>query len=211
MLLSLDLTIISIFSTFTFFRVPDSFRDLWTREKKLQWKNVKQTFICSLHFESNNSVGKKLDFQNATLLSTSSTLMDIKPSEHDYVSSSSANENLQIQVGDLLQKNNQLEQECQRLKEENVKLQQQRYYLKRKSDKLANAVTDLRDKIADMTKKFDLSESSILTLNECASEVPRHLFEATVKRVRGQRDKSYHHALRKFALSLHLCSSKAYR
>ena len=32
-------------------------------EKQLQWKNVKKTFICSLHFESNCFRGRKLDFK----------------------------------------------------------------------------------------------------------------------------------------------------
>ena len=33
-------------------RVPENCRDLWTREKVLTWKNVKNIFICSLHFEA---------------------------------------------------------------------------------------------------------------------------------------------------------------
>ena len=52
---------------------------------------------------------------------------------------------------------------------------------------------------------------ALTNLLKCASEVPLHLFESTVKHARGKRDKIYHPAIRKFALSLHLCSAKAYR
>ena len=40
--------------------VPDGFKDLWTREKRLKWKDVKDTYICSLHFESMCFSGRKL-------------------------------------------------------------------------------------------------------------------------------------------------------
>jgi hypothetical protein len=29
--------------------IPDSFKDLWTHQKWLQWKSVKKTLICFLH------------------------------------------------------------------------------------------------------------------------------------------------------------------
>ena len=65
-----------------FFSVPYFFRELWTREKQLQWKNVKKTFICSLHFESNCFRGRKLDFKNAIPITPTlpSPLQD-----HDYI------------------------------------------------------------------------------------------------------------------------------
>ena len=37
---------------FIFFSVPDGCKSTWTHDNGLQWKDVKHTFICSLHFES---------------------------------------------------------------------------------------------------------------------------------------------------------------
>ena len=36
---------------------------LWTRDKRLTWKNVKQIFICSLHFEAKCFENNRLDFK----------------------------------------------------------------------------------------------------------------------------------------------------
>ena len=38
--------------------VPEEFKNVSTRLKKLQWKDVKVPFICSLHFEANLFKGK---------------------------------------------------------------------------------------------------------------------------------------------------------
>ena len=37
---------------FIFFSVPDGCKFTWTRDNGLQWKEVKHTFTCSLHFKS---------------------------------------------------------------------------------------------------------------------------------------------------------------
>jgi len=48
--------------------VPEEFKNVSTRLKKLQWKDVKVPFICSLHFEANLFKGKsqyRVDFSKA--------------------------------------------------------------------------------------------------------------------------------------------------
>ena len=48
--------------------VPEEFKNVSTRLKKLQWKDVKHTFICGLHFEANLFKGKsqyRIDFSKA--------------------------------------------------------------------------------------------------------------------------------------------------
>ena len=35
-----------------FFSVPEEFKTIWTRDNGLTWKDVKRTYICSLHLES---------------------------------------------------------------------------------------------------------------------------------------------------------------
>ena len=61
-------------------RVPDSFKDVILRKKKLQWKkDGKDTRICSLHFEANCFKGRRLDWKTVSA-STSA----LAASDHDY-------------------------------------------------------------------------------------------------------------------------------
>ena len=195
---------------FSHFRIPDSFKDIWTRTKKLQWKNVKTTYICSLHFESKYFNGRKLDLTRAEPLSNE---LDSANSSASLLNGNDreTSRELQNKLDELVVKNTALDQRNLELVQENNRLKQQNYYLKRKSDKLTNDVADLKVKVDELSSKFQLSQMSVLKLTQCASEVPQHLFKATMKRVCGEQDREYHPALKKFALSLHLCSSKAYR
>ena len=47
---------------FSYFRVPEECKDLWLRPNGLQWKHVKNLFICSKHFASKcfSPIGKLL-------------------------------------------------------------------------------------------------------------------------------------------------------
>lgn len=104
----------------------------------------------------------------------------------------------------LLKKNIDIKQKCEKYKKSS-------FYYKRKSINMECSLCELKTELKSLQAKFDLSTTQITTLNLCASEVPRELFESTAKRMTGTRDRSYHPALRKLAVSLHLCSPKAYR
>ena len=82
-----------------YFRVPDGFKLSWTRKHELQWKDVKNVYICSLHFESACFHKNKLNFNIAVPVQTPSvsvidhnSVSDIdnvvqvpSTSDHDYV------------------------------------------------------------------------------------------------------------------------------
>ena len=104
-----------------------------------------------------------------------------------------------------------LQNELQKLKEENLRLKKSNGYLKRKQSDMKDKVGQLNQKISELDRKFEVSHTLVESLNQCMSEVPRQLFEETSKRARKIRTKVYHPAIRKFALTLHLCSAKAYR
>ena len=57
------------------FSVPDAFKEVTTRLKKLRWKDHKKVMICPIHFESNLFKGAKkgkFDFDRAIALYNSS-------------------------------------------------------------------------------------------------------------------------------------------
>ena len=57
------------------FSVPDAFKEVTTRLKKLRWRDHKKVMICSLHFESNLFKGAKkgkVDFDRAIAIYNSS-------------------------------------------------------------------------------------------------------------------------------------------
>lgn len=172
---------------------------------------MKQTFICSLHFESKHFKGKRLDLKTAVPISPEIPDHDYGTNKETIESVNLKNEQLKSEVVELKKQNANLESLNAKLISRNTKLTQQTYYLKRKSDSLQNNLSDLKQKLSELQKQFDLSSRIVDDLNKCASEVPLHLFESTAKHARGKRDKIYHPAIRKFALSLHLCSAKAYR
>lgn len=132
--------------------------------------------------------------------------------DHDYFEDTSQQDNhLASEIGKLKRNIEILENENKKLKCENTKVTNSNYYFKRKSINLRCSLAELKDKMHEMKTKFDLSSSLMDKLSKCASEVPKELFESAAKRAAGGRVRSYHPALRKFALSLHLCSAKAYR
>ena len=85
------------------------------------------------------------------------------------------------------------------------------YYLKHKCHELAGKVTYFNQKLQSFQTKFGLSDTVTASLHVCISEVPLHLYEGAAKRVQGKREKEFHPAIKRFALTLHLCSAKAYR
>ena len=97
-----------------------------------------------------------------------------------------------------------------KIKSEN-NLRVKNFRLKRKCDNLNSTIGDLNIKLDLLHKKFEIESSFVEKLKNCVSEVPNEIFQATVKRIEGGRVRSYHPALKKFALSLHSCSAKAYR
>ena len=121
-------------------------------------------------------------------------------------------------ISELTIQNERLTAQNEKLIFENIQLTQRKdfyrkssSYLKRKRINMECSLQEFKRELKDLKSKFDISTSQINNLTSCASEVPKELFEATAKRAVGGRDRSYHPALRKFAVSLHLCSPKAYR
>ena len=161
------------------------------RRKRLVWKKVKHIFICDLHFESHDA--KRLNFNVVSPLMQQQVNEQVQ-NDHDYV-----NEN------NLLKEEGELQKELRVLKQAN-------YYLKRKNNMLQSKLSDFQTKVKDLHKRYELSYSLVESLHNCTSEVPKEIFELTSKRARGiSMKKDYHPAIRKFALTLHLCSATAYR
>ena len=111
-----------------------------------------------------------------------------------------------------------LKAENSRIKDTNISLQKDNHnlrcknnYLKRKLEHVKIDLCDLKRELDTLKSKYDLSDKSVEKLKECASELPLKLFQTTVKRISGKRVHQFDPVMKKFALSLHLCSSKAYR
>ena len=107
--------------------------------------------------------------------------------------------------------NENLRKKYESVIEKNDKHRKQKNYLKRKQINMESSMTEMMKKIKTLEKKFSLGKTDIETLQDCVSQVPMELFSATAKRAEGGRVRTYHPALRKFAMTLHLCSPKAYR
>ena len=97
------------------------------------------------------------------------------------------------------------------MKAENLKLKQSCYYLKRKNSLQENALNDFKAKVESLTKDLTVSKNVLDSLKKCTSEIPAKLFELTAKRAKGSRIREYDPSIRKFALTLQMASSKAYR
>ena len=122
------------------------------------------------------------------------------------------------QIYELTTQNERLKAENEKLVFKNIQLTQRKEkyrksssYLKGKQINMKCSLQEFKRELKEIKSKFDLSTTQIDNLSLCASEVLKELFEATAKRAVGGRDRSNHPALRKFAVSLHLCSAKAYR
>ena len=110
-----------------------------------------------------------------------------------------------------MHENIRLKARISELDSRNKQLISANYYLKRKNAVLTEKVRDLQKRVKDLQSKFDLSDNLVEDLKNCVSDVPLHLLEGTAKRVHMKRDKCFHPSIKRFALTLHLCSSKAYR
>ena len=131
----------------------------------------------------------------------SSPALAVVLADHDYGKASKDSTN----------KLSELNTEISRLQTENVQLKRANYTLKRKYQLLKATYADFKEKVKNLHKRYELSHSLVESLSKCASEVPKELFELTCKRARASRPKEYHPAIKKFSLTLHLCSAKAYR
>ena len=131
--------------------------------------------------------------------------------DHDYgiASGSAAKDHDSLPTS--TNKLSQLNSEISRLETENLQLKRANYTLKRKYTLLKATYADFKERVKNLHKRYELSHSLVESLSKCASEVPKELFEITCKRARGSRPKEYHPAIKKFSLTLHLCSAKAYR
>ena len=69
--------------------MPDGIKLSWTRKHELKWKDVKNVYICSLHFESACFTKKKLDFNIAVPVqhvSDNDNVVQVQNSgDHDYI------------------------------------------------------------------------------------------------------------------------------
>ena len=111
----------------------------------------------------------------------------------------------------LKKQNAQLLKEVESLKSDNMKVKKSRSYLKRKNANLVTSVSELKSRVQELTNDLGLTKNISEVLKKCTSEVPAQMFEMTVKRACGVQVQQYHPAIRKFALTLQLASSKAYR
>ena len=250
--------------------VPEEFKNVSTRLKKLRWKDVKIPYICSLHFEANLFKGKsqyRINFSQAIQDLKNSSLPQAGPSalqpgpaapqagpsapraapsalqpgpsapqagpsalQSDPAAPQNAQNNntttnnnnnclngndalakaLQ-QIESLKKANEQIQKKYELAMTKNFKQRLQKNYLKRKQINMESSMTEMLKTIKSLEKKFSLHRTDIDRLQNCVSEVPKELFSATAKRAEGGRVRAYHPALRKFAMTLHLCSPKAYR
>ena len=144
--------------------------------------------------------------------------------DHDYSSNTSASEptsqhdSLLLEIQRLKRENEQLKVQNSELVNENKslkvdysKLVSENHHLKRKHLVVNHRLVNLSKQLKEVKLKYDISSTMMETLNKCVNEVPKKLLEGTAKRVSGTKEKAYHPVIKKFALSLHLCSSKAYR
>jgi len=130
--------------------------------------------------------------------------------DHNYIEQNSSVNSKRAE--ELKRENAMLTEKIQTLFEENNKLKSSNYYLKRKNMELGEKVQELKAKLEKVTNEYNLLKNNSELLKQCLSEVPYQLFESTTKSIKGiNRDRVYHPAIRKFALALQLCSSKAYK
>ena len=185
-------------------KVSCDIKEKWRREKHVTWKCVKNVLICDLHFENHD--GKRLDFENIWPTKLTGNLC---VPDHDYhmkeIPSCSEVKQTEVKIEQVLEENEHLKRTVKQL-------QQSNYYLKLKNVIMKSSLADFKDKVKSLHKRFELSHSLVESLTQCTSEVPKELFELTGKRARGfKRPKEYHPAIKRFALTLQMCSTKAYR
>ena len=167
-----------------------------------------------------NFSARKINYETANpTFNPSSSSSQPPPSQEE---SGAPKEAEQLQLKQQLewfkQENERLQKENERLQKENVRLKSENrnvkkcnYHLKRKSNELADNLTVFKTRLEDLTQQLNLSKNVQESLMKCSSEVPEQLFQMTAKKARGSRIRNYSPAVRKFALTLQLASSKAYR
>ena len=162
------------FALFYYFRVPEDCRDFWFRNNGLLWKNVKDLFICSLHFEANCFSAKGRLLRSAT------------PNG----SAPSNNNDKDERIAKLEIENKKFQDEINRLKAENSKLKDSARYLKRKCSEQDIKVQDLQKAVKDLEGKFSLSDDMINNLSKSAATLPLEIFQQVNKKIKTGRGRS---------------------
>ena len=113
------------------------------------------------------------------------------------------------------------EQLFERLQQSTLKakeFQQKLHSSEKKKRKLEEKVERLEETITNLKEKFSIPDETLIILQSAASKVQEQLFNRTVKKIKFSEtepgtsyERTYHPALRSFALTLHLFSAQAYR
>ena len=94
---------------------------------------------------------------------------------------------------------------------EQLALKAQVRYYKRKSSDLQELVNNQKKLIDKITEQFCIGGEMSELLNKSVDSLPGDFFKSYCKRICGAQEKQYSGPVRKFALTLQLCSNKAYR
>ena len=84
-------------------------------------------------------------------------------------------------------------------------------YYKRKVLDLQQLVDNQKQLIEEIKKQYGITGEISDMLSNAADSIPADFFKSYCKRIHGSREREYSPQIRKFALTLQLCSLKAYR
>ena len=85
-------------------------------------------------------------------------------------------------------------------------LQKKLYNVNKKANRLTDTVSRLEKELSQAYTNFDVDKSKQILIDKAASNIPFKLLKLSV-----DNDQTYDPAIRKFALTLHFYSPKAYR
>ena len=175
-------------------------------KEQVNWKTKHPILICSEHFDK--------DFYRK---------LDSKILRNCAVKMGCVNNSLQVARHDHTYQRENLskEQLFERLQQSTLKakeFQQKLHSSEKKKRKLEEKVERLEETITNLKEKFSIPDETLIILQSAASKVPEQLFNRTVKKIKFSEtepgtsyERTYHPALRSFALTLHLFSAQAYR
>ena len=179
-------------------------------KEQVIWKTKHPIFICSEHFD--NSCYRNKD---SKILKNGAVPSIFKMG--------CVNNSLQVARHDHTYQRENLskEQLFERLQQSSLKakeFQQKLHLSEKKKRKLEEKVERLEETITNLKEKFSIPDETLIILQSAASKVPEQLFNRTVKKIKFSEtepgtsyERTYHPALRSFALTLHLFSAQAYR
>ena len=112
----------------------------------------------------------------------------------------------------------ELEAEILRLKKVNSDLMRKKntlvssvWYYKRKAENLQELVNNQKQLICKLKEQFGITGDVGEMLSKASTSLPADFFKSFCKRICGSQEHEYSPEVRKFALTLQLCSLKAYR